>query len=406
MPPDIIRPLAGTNVGDIIVLAIRMGMKWRSLEPEIGKMQADGNGFNLTSTDIRGLGTVLRFTSVGSHEAFPRIVPSRAGDKMLFGIVPGDPVLVRKDLPLIGNDGKVGDLARIGELLNLSSLVCGSPKEANAEVFNDTIALLLPFLPLEGSTITSYCFPVWRIEGFHKGIHFYCESRLAFHRRLRIRVEEGLGNKDLSRTLVEVLDYMDKFEQDHSDYWYSRWFWNPSIREKETWQDRLAAIQNMRQAFQWTTDYFVKKGFDRAHIDGCSRYLHLVAANALMASHATEAVKTLQKNSPGPCTHEDQRKAYDITDRHGYFFGSRQYEMGQLYVDYSLDPAFGVSAHLRQRCIVDLDMEQVEAAWWVLQLRGIIWSISTWHPNGTVQKTLGSPVPSSFYGNKTPVWIT
>jgi len=31
MPPDMIRPLAEVNVGDIVVLAIRMGMQWRSL---------------------------------------------------------------------------------------------------------------------------------------------------------------------------------------------------------------------------------------------------------------------------------------------------------------------------------------------------------------------------------------
>jgi hypothetical protein len=31
MPPDMIRPLAEVNVGDIVVLAIRMGMQWRAL---------------------------------------------------------------------------------------------------------------------------------------------------------------------------------------------------------------------------------------------------------------------------------------------------------------------------------------------------------------------------------------
>lgn len=405
MPPDIIRPLAEINVGDIIVLAIRMGMQWRHLEPEIGRMQADGNGFSLTSTDVRGLGTVLRFTSAGRYGDFPRIVPSKAADKMLFGIVPGDPTLVRKDLPLVSKDGEIADIARVGELLNFANLGCIPHKNTNVEVFNDLVTLLLPFLPLEGSTITSYCFPVWRIEPYLKGIHFYCESRLALHRRLHDRVKEMTNGEGTLRTLTEVLHHMDILEQRHSHYWYSRWFWNPSIREQETWQDRLAAIQNMRRIFQRTTDYFVEKGFDQEHIDGSSKYLHLVVANAFMSNHAIEDVNASEKKHPQVRKHEAQRKAYNITSRHGYFFGSRHYDMAQRYVDYMPHADFGVAAHLRERNVC-LEANEVEAAWWVLQLRGIVWSISTWHPNDVVQKILGNPVPSSYYGNRTPVWVT
>lgn len=45
--------------------------------------------------------------------------------------------------------------------------------------------------------------------------------------------------------------------------------------------------------------------------------------------------------------------------------------------------------------------EEAEAAWWVMQLRGItcnLFTAGTWHPDGTVQSILGEPVPSSFYG--------
>ncbi|KAF1970279.1 hypothetical protein BU23DRAFT_570869 [Bimuria novae-zelandiae CBS 107.79] len=332
MPPDMVGPLAESNASDIIVLAIRMGMQWRALEPEIGKMQADGNGYSLTSTDVRGLGTVLRFTSAGTHGQFPRIVPSRAADKMLFGIVPGDPILVRKDLPLITKDGKITDISRVSELLNLSTLACKAPRDTSAEVFNDTVTLILPFLPLGGSTITSYCFPGWRIEPFLKGIHWYCESRLAFLRRLQSR---------------------------------------------------------------WTTHYFVEKGLHEVHIDDTSKYLHLVAGNALMAVHAIEFTDEFVKNYPHRRKHDDQRDAYNITSRHGYFFGLRQYEMGQRYVHYMAHPDFGVAANLRERGLMP-DADEVEVAWWILQLRCIIWGISTWHPNDVVEKILGTPVQSSL----------
>jgi hypothetical protein len=56
MPPDLTRPLAEVSMGDIVILALRMGMQWRVLDLDSGKLQADGNGFNLTGFEARGLG--------------------------------------------------------------------------------------------------------------------------------------------------------------------------------------------------------------------------------------------------------------------------------------------------------------------------------------------------------------
>ena len=41
-----------------------------------------------------------------------------------------------------------------------------------------------------------------------------------------------------------------------------------------------------------------------------------------------------------------------------------------------------------------------EALWWMLMLRGVIWTMSCTHIESDYK------VPSVFYGNKTPVWIT
>ncbi|KAJ4296817.1 hypothetical protein N0V90_006865 [Kalmusia sp. IMI 367209] len=403
MPPDMVRPLAETNIGDIIVLALRMGMQWRALEPENGKMQADGNGFSLTATDVRGLGIVLRFNSAGSHDDFPRIVPGRGADKMLFGIVPGDPILVGNDFPLVSKKGEIEDVTVLLTHVGLVGTTKYSTHEP--EVFNDTITLLLPFLPLGGSTITSYCFPAWRIQSFIRGVHFYWESRLAFHRRLRERVQNTKGNKDLFTSLNEVLERMDILEKRHSDYWYSRWLCNPAMRKNESWKDKLAAIDDMREIFQWTTQYLVDASYDEAHIDGSKRYVHLVAAHAHMAHYATKEASAFEKHYPHSRSQQATREAYKITSHHGYFFAFNFYELGQRYVDYLLHSDFGVAANLEERGIC-LTVEEVEVAWWVMQLRGIVWSMSAWHPDGVVQQILGTPVPSSFYGNKTPVWIT
>jgi hypothetical protein len=90
MPPEMARPLAEVNTGDIVVLALRMGMQWRAIDPEFGKMQADGNGYNLSATDIKGLGVVLRFTAAGHHERFPRLVyfdPTQFNPRLLVLII-------------------------------------------------------------------------------------------------------------------------------------------------------------------------------------------------------------------------------------------------------------------------------------------------------------------------------
>ncbi|EFQ85873.1 hypothetical protein PTT_19029 [Pyrenophora teres f. teres 0-1] len=37
MPPDIVRPVASTTLGDLIIMAHRMGMKWSDFRPSEGK---------------------------------------------------------------------------------------------------------------------------------------------------------------------------------------------------------------------------------------------------------------------------------------------------------------------------------------------------------------------------------
>ena len=59
IPPDIIRPVATSTVGDIIVLAHRLGMGWNDLRPGDGIMRAEGGGKSIVSTAVRGFGILL-----------------------------------------------------------------------------------------------------------------------------------------------------------------------------------------------------------------------------------------------------------------------------------------------------------------------------------------------------------
>ena len=93
IPPDIIRPVATSTVGDIIVLAHRLGMGWNDLRLGDGIMQAEGNGNSIASTAVRGFGILLQF----NHDQVPQVnlrdhsfngtIPSASADKLGFGIV-------------------------------------------------------------------------------------------------------------------------------------------------------------------------------------------------------------------------------------------------------------------------------------------------------------------------------
>ena len=63
IPPDILRPVATSTVGDIIVLAHRLGMAWTDLRPADGIMRAEGYGRSIISTAVRGFGIFLQFDS-------------------------------------------------------------------------------------------------------------------------------------------------------------------------------------------------------------------------------------------------------------------------------------------------------------------------------------------------------
>ena len=61
MPPDVVRPLASTTLGSIIIMAHRMGMIWKDLRPSEGKLRAEGLGQGFSATLVRGLGIVVEY---------------------------------------------------------------------------------------------------------------------------------------------------------------------------------------------------------------------------------------------------------------------------------------------------------------------------------------------------------
>lgn len=72
MPPEVVRPFASTTVADIAILALRMGMTWRTFQPNLSKLEAEGGHHILASTTIRGLGLLLQFQSTTANLDHPK----------------------------------------------------------------------------------------------------------------------------------------------------------------------------------------------------------------------------------------------------------------------------------------------------------------------------------------------
>ncbi|KAF2427218.1 hypothetical protein EJ08DRAFT_699667 [Tothia fuscella] len=62
MPPEITKPLALSNLRDIVIIVQILGCKWTNFKPEEGNIRAEGDGILVTSAEVRSLGTVVSFT--------------------------------------------------------------------------------------------------------------------------------------------------------------------------------------------------------------------------------------------------------------------------------------------------------------------------------------------------------
>jgi hypothetical protein len=69
--PDIVRPLAICSLSDVVVIARRLGMRWKDFRPFDGNLRAEGHFHMITSTNVRSLGTVLQYSYTFKEEWKP-----------------------------------------------------------------------------------------------------------------------------------------------------------------------------------------------------------------------------------------------------------------------------------------------------------------------------------------------
>ena len=282
MPPEMIRPLAETTLGNIVILAFRMGMQWRTLDPGNAKLQADGNGYTLDATDVKGLGIVLKFSVSGKHKPFLRLIPSKPVDQMICGVVPGCPVLLEgEEFHLIDRNRRCVDITRDGEILDNIGLPSDRRRLLGhrrwAEPHNELIILLLPFSPLEGSMITRYRFPGFAPKPVHRVFRFW-ESRISFLRILETR------RHDLPQSLLPTIyDHLRNLAGNQRLEFFCR---RPSAHAASASPEaKVHLLNRCAEVFHYTTPEFKRlprlserKLHERGH-SGRIQYLDLVAAH-------------------------------------------------------------------------------------------------------------------------------
>jgi hypothetical protein len=282
MPLDLTRPLAGVSMGDIVILALRIGMQWRVLDLESGKIQADSNGFNLTGSEAMGLGIILRLTITGQHVKHRKLIPTRAVDKRLLGILPGDPVLVGQDFPLVTKDFNVQPLPDSQGIL--VAMMSRENREKIAKLDSqvvrvDVITLLLPYLPLKRCTMTRYCFPGWSTDPSYRSVYTFWEGRLTLQRSLRDRIESGVLSPELYDILSHVRKLMSLLEQKYPDDWYIRLGRKRVSRDQPDASSKKEYMQDVEEVFAWTQTWLKAHTYDATR-QNYPAYANLVAAHA------------------------------------------------------------------------------------------------------------------------------
>lgn len=417
---NITRPVAQTRLGDIILFALRMGMQWRTLDIESGMLVAVGNGYSLSTANRSGL--IFTFTSAGHHDRPPSIIPSQYADKMLFGILPGDPDLVKKDFILVRRTGDRDKDERIlARILQPHGLDHGDHIKLETKAArNDLKKLLCPFLPQKYVNTATVRFMGWSWHCAQSFIGFF-ESRVAFIQSLDAEVKHNTSqhsgkNMNSLRNMKARLDelknkyssdfYCLKFtprqtlsttsSQQHTDYF------NSFIRECEGIFDGCT---------KYLKDHKWGHGVENAPEDGSTKYALLVAAHTAMTNNAIgKAEKKFQeaKANLESAHHGDWAEAIGIEKeapprtRNPRHLGNPRFyfQMNQIVYDMRSEDC-GIRQELLKLGVEVTDTD-AQVAWWMMMIRGIAWDMSCWREGWPSDERF---VPSTFYGDPTPVML-
>ncbi|KAL9088951.1 MAG: hypothetical protein Q9165_006008 [Trypethelium subeluteriae] len=299
MVPDVVRPLATISMRALVISVMRLGMRFQEFDLGKGVIRAEGNGQSIASYEVRGMGMVVRYHSnrragANSDDALfrPKMAPSEAADKLIFGIIPG--CSKRRDLALVDDD----DGMRLSErsLMTIGlhrthrhrlfkTEIPGCPWGSNIiqMAISDLTALWSPYIPVLKAETARICHPTRLGPVVSPFLHW--EGRKVLKHRLK--TAKG------SRVMHEVYDKLDFLENFFLYDFYTSWddalmpewddnsrapdrlgiahFFSQFREKKEIWSnmtrgidgiERIEVIENDALSFdlgsQDKEDYFVR----------------------------------------------------------------------------------------------------------------------------------------------------
>jgi len=397
MPPDIIRPLATTTVGTLVVLAHRMGMVWRDLRPSLGFLRAEGNGHSISATLSRGMGLLVQYTYDESFIPSPSElekrgrIPTEAADKLACGIIPGFKLLGLPDINLVPNYGLQDEtpknptnwtLPSTSLAMIASSLQSiGVPDHVNKaiteergciQLVSELRSMLCPFLPIRGSTVTTV-FNALRADIEHFA---HREARIVIRHLLKEYLHRF---PDSSPHLHGLLSSLDTFDRK----WH--WWFENTFHFRHDPKDRppLELIEFSHDIWDETTVYFQDLQ-DRCQM----RYLDLAIAHLELGvaawKHSKKNIETGNRRDKGQIVR-----------------GNRASRTVEHYSCYSDEEQLNLLINVLENKNWKGKKEIVEA-WWTLIVRGIFFSCTLRY----LPYAEFPAVPSTFHASRTPIYIT
>jgi hypothetical protein len=422
MPPDVVRPLATTTLGNILIIAHRLGTEWRELRPGEGIMRAEGSGHSLASLELRGLGLALRYSyndfqpekiieytrtsadqSRQSADMWPLnnlFIPSRDADKMAFGLIPADRDLMTEEYNLGGGNGSMDHVSRILRKLGVRQetrqyLTTGPSRgrfdedSRNDDVptgFTDALYLLPPWLPLPDLGAVRIRLPYRQCSATPLN---WREGIVTFWVRLR-QFLETIASKPPQ--LVKVLSHLDRIRNEYpNNFIHIHSLKNELYHFNGDSMSSENALLMLKEMFDDTTTFF--KYLQGKYLPLESRFEKFGTGfhyPDLVAAHIEMAVEAHHESRAKPL---EQRRDCDELDNFRFLWMTEQ---AHLYVD-----KLGQVEDAMLRRNQYLARDDIRDAWWTMMLKGIVWkfSVQPHVPPGY------APIPSHFYGSEFPVYI-
>ena len=379
IPPDIIRPVATSTVGDIIALAHRLGMGWNDLRPGDGIMRAEGGGRSIVSTAVRGFGVLLQFNYEPANydvSNYGGTIPSIPADKLGFGIMESGINSVW-DIEFEGNN-ETEAAKDVMHMFNIDRAVISKygeymEKSGNSLGFSDILGMCASFMTLPGSSVE-------RVMKVHRDVDRgpTCsrEGFVVFHLRLEKYEKEGACSDQMLYLLSTYRRLKEK--------------WNVAWEDPRHGGKGLAPtvefLSEIRKLWNEVMDRLLKK-----HSSARGSLL-----NYVLAAHITQAVEFP----------ELAKAALNDTAQ------IQKVEEG-LEPPFDFEMAAGMHLYINRIDLIVTSMRKwdfrdelsVTDAWWTLIFRAMLWHRGHDIIEGKTRGYGGIPVSPSFWGSKLPVYI-